>query len=181
MSLSTFCPIWVCDTLIKLYICNDKIHTRKSKVLNFFGKLKFDEKADIVMHSRSMQRCVWNLPRSCTSIRKSRENIYVGQQQQKRQTSRSSTIGALYGFPQTWISCSFLGCFSLAAISIRFRMFVETILSLKNCWQLRRHGLCLRRMIKKLNWIFDFRFMLFTDSFRLMLCKAVSKEGCDRK
>ena len=29
-----------------LYICNDKIHTRKSKVLNFFGQLKFDEEAD---------------------------------------------------------------------------------------------------------------------------------------
>ena len=38
-----------------MYICNDKIHTRKSEVLNFFDKLKFDEKADITMHSRSMQ------------------------------------------------------------------------------------------------------------------------------
>ena len=44
--LSKFSPIWVCDTLIKLYICNDKIHTRKSEVLNFLDKLKFDEKAD---------------------------------------------------------------------------------------------------------------------------------------
>ena len=71
---STFSPIWVCDTLIKLYICNEKIHTQKSKVLNFFDNLKFDRKADIVMHSRSM-RCVWNLPRSCTSIGKSREHM----------------------------------------------------------------------------------------------------------
>ena len=47
--------MWVCDTLTKLYICNDKIQTRKSKVLIFFYKLKFDEKADIAMHSRSMQ------------------------------------------------------------------------------------------------------------------------------
>ena len=28
---------------------------QKSKVLNFFNKLKFDEKPDIAMHSRSMQ------------------------------------------------------------------------------------------------------------------------------
>ena len=33
---------------------------------------------------------------------------------------------------------------------------------------------------KKLNWKFDFRFMLFALSFRLMFCNAVSKEGCDR-
>ena len=36
-------------------------------------------------------------------------------------------------------------------------------------------------MVKKLNSKFDFQFMLFTASFRLMLCNAVSKEGCDRK
>ena len=41
--------------IIKLSICNDKIHARKSKVLNFFDKLKFDEKADIEMRSRSIQ------------------------------------------------------------------------------------------------------------------------------
>ena len=28
---------------------------RNSNVLNFFDKLKFDEKTDIAMHSRSMQ------------------------------------------------------------------------------------------------------------------------------
>ena len=55
LRLSAFSPIWVCDTLIKLYICDDKIHTRKSEVLKFFDKLKFNEKADIAMHSRSMQ------------------------------------------------------------------------------------------------------------------------------
>ena len=33
---------------------------------------------------------------------------------------------------------------------------------------------------KKRNWKFDFRFMLFALSFRLMFCNAVSKEGCDR-
>ena len=39
--------------LIKLYICDNKIHTRKSKVLDFFDKLNFDEKEDISMHSRN--------------------------------------------------------------------------------------------------------------------------------
>ena len=57
---------------------------QKSKVLNFFGKLKFDEKADIAIHSRSMQPAMFlKLSRSSMSIGKSRENIYVGQQQQK--------------------------------------------------------------------------------------------------
>ena len=66
-------------------------------------------------------------------------------------------------------------------------MFVEIILSLKNCRQLTRHGLCLRNeitvdMVKKLNWKFDFRFkMLFTVSFRFMFRNAVSLEGCDKK
>ena len=32
LSLSTFLPIGVCDTLIKLYICNDKI-IRESQLL----------------------------------------------------------------------------------------------------------------------------------------------------
>ena len=36
-------------------------------------------------------------------------------------------------------------------------------------------------MVKNLNWKFDFRFMLFTVSFRLMFCNAVSKEGCTEK
>ena len=48
-------PIWVCDTLINLYICNNNVHTRKSKILNFFEKFTFDEKADTVMHPKSMQ------------------------------------------------------------------------------------------------------------------------------
>ena len=58
LSSSTFSPIWVCDTLIK-YICNDKIHPRKSKVLNFFDKLKLNQKADIAMHSRNMQPAMY--------------------------------------------------------------------------------------------------------------------------
>ena len=33
----------------------DKINKQKSEVLNFFDKLKFDEKADIALYSRSMQ------------------------------------------------------------------------------------------------------------------------------
>ena len=49
----------ICDTLIKLYICNNKIHTQKSKVLHFFDKLKFDKKADIAMHSRSTQSAMF--------------------------------------------------------------------------------------------------------------------------
>ena len=66
--------------LIKLYICDNKIHARKSNVLHFFDKLNFDEKADISMHSRSTEPAMFlNLPRSYTSIGKSRENIYVGQ------------------------------------------------------------------------------------------------------
>ena len=78
-----FSLIWVYVTLVKLYTCNNKTHKRKSKVLNFFYKLKFDEKADIAMHCRSTQ-CFSNLPRSYTSTGKSGENIYVGQQQQNR-------------------------------------------------------------------------------------------------
>ena len=67
--------------LIKLHICNDKIHKRKTKVLNLFNKLEFDEKTDIAMHSRSMQPVVFlKLTWSCTSIGKSGEIIYVGQQ-----------------------------------------------------------------------------------------------------
>ena len=41
--------------LIRLHICNDKIPTRKSEIVDFFVKLKFDEKAFIAMSSRSMQ------------------------------------------------------------------------------------------------------------------------------
>ena len=86
LSLSTFSPIWFCDTLIKLYICNDKIHSRKSKVLNFFEKLKFDEKVDIAMalekHVASdVFKTYLGLARALENLR---ENIYVGQQQQKQ-------------------------------------------------------------------------------------------------
>ena len=41
----------------------------------------------------------------------------------------------------------FYGALVWLLLVFDFRIFVETILLLKNCWKLTRHGLCLRNKI----------------------------------
>ena len=112
--------------------------------------MKFDEKADIAIHSRSTQPAMFL---KLTQVFHEQWKIYRGY------ICKTATIKAInftkqYNWSFTGIpsNMSFFqfprviqfGCYQYI---FDFRMFIEIILSLKNCCQLTRHGLCLRNKI----------------------------------
>ena len=115
--------------------------------LNFFDNLKFDRKADIVMHSRSM-RCVWNLPRSLARALENLERIYMLDSNNKSDKLHEVARLELY---RDSLKHEFLLVFQGALfwllVVFAFQIFAEIILSLKNCSQLTRHGLYLKNKI----------------------------------